>query len=604
MIQADDHNLSPEGPEDGHLSPLRLEALRLSQGTDFEYAHLRGCAQCRDGLALQRRLAHDLAPAADPPFAIPDERRRQILANTQRRLVQPPLRSILSSARRAWVPLALAATLLIGVAIGRWMGGPKPADVASSTGSDRAGLASRPDGEAPRPGHAGEHAARTGSRVEPRGSAGPGTVDPVQQGRSSSTTAEVPHGTRLDAADHGLPGGAPRDLDPSPPSGWSRQRAVVADRQVPSIPAPTPNSALQPTGERADPDAGRTGSTPQAPAEEATRQRPTTPSTATARTSPYSSAAHTTIKLATILPDGAPGTSELKSAADVIRHASADRVEIKLYLGVSGDEKDIVKKLEIGQLQAAHLTGLGLAEILPSIHVLDLPFLLSSYEQVDHVYEKLFSYFQSAFRERGFEFLGFTETGFVYVYSNLKIDSLETLRKAKIWAAEGDPLTDAFAREASLQTVPLGIPDVLQSLQTGLIDTVYGPPSGMIGLQWFTRVAFVQSVPFVHATGGIVMATRAFDALSPDLQSAVSKAMAEQAAIITRSLRQANDVSKAEITKAGVEQLPKPNDEFWKQVQDISDRVAEHQCDVIYPKFLLERVRALRDEAGLRQPTR
>ncbi|MFN7952572.1 MAG: TRAP transporter substrate-binding protein DctP [bacterium] len=308
-------------------------------------------------------------------------------------------------------------------------------------------------------------------------------------------------------------------------------------------------------------------------------------------------AAKQTIKLATILPDGAPGTTELRGAADAIKKASGDKVELKLYLGVSGDEKDIVKKLKINQLQAAHLTGLGLAEILPSIHVLDLPFFFTSYAEVDHVYENIFAHFQQAFREKGFEFLGFTETGFVYMYSNLKIENLAQLQQAKIWAAEGDPLTAAFVGEAKMQAVPLGIPDVLQSLQTGLIDTVYGPPSGMIGLQWFTKVKYVQTVPFVHATGGVVMSKKAFDALAPELQASLTKTMAEQAKLITQSLRKVNEDSKEEIRKSGVADLPKPSDEFWAQFKDISNRVTENQAGNLYTKELLDKVRKLRDEA-------
>jgi TRAP-type C4-dicarboxylate transport system substrate-binding protein len=303
------------------------------------------------------------------------------------------------------------------------------------------------------------------------------------------------------------------------------------------------------------------------------------------------------IKLATILPDGAPGTTELKDAANAIKKASGEKVELKLYLGVSGDEKDIVKKLKIGQLQAAHLTGLGLAEILPEIHVLDLPFFFNDYKQVDNVYSNVLPYFQEAFRPKGFEFLGFTETGFVYMYSNLKIENLADLQKAKIWAAEGDPLTAAFVGEAKMQAVPLGIPDVLQSLETGLIDTVYGPPSGMIGLQWFTKVKYVQTVPFVHATGGVVMSKKAYDALAPDQQASLMKTMAEQTKLITASLRKVNEESKDEIRKAGVQDLPKPSPEFWQQFKDIANRVTEKEAGQIYPKELLDKVRALRDAA-------
>ncbi|MFN7953946.1 MAG: TRAP transporter substrate-binding protein DctP, partial [bacterium] len=312
----------------------------------------------------------------------------------------------------------------------------------------------------------------------------------------------------------------------------------------------------------------------------------------------YDGYAKQTIRLATILPDGAPGTTELEGVADAIQKASGDHLGLKLYLGVSGDEKDIVKKLEINQLQAAHLTGLGLAEILPSIHVLDLPFFFTSYAQVDRVYDGVLSYFQQAFREKGFEFLGFTETGFVYLYSNRKIQNLADLQQAKIWAAEGDPLTAAFVAGAKIQSVPLAIPDVLTSLQIGLIDTVYGPPAGMIGLQWFTKVKYVQAVPFVHATGGLVMTKKAFDKLPPEMQAPFATTVAEQAELITQSLRKVNEESKREIQKAGVTALPEPSAEVWMQLRDIAQRVTESEAGHLYPRELLDGVRRLRDEAA------
>jgi len=34
------------------------------------------------------------------------------------------------------------------------------------------------------------------------------------------------------------------------------------------------------------------------------------------------------------------------------------------------------------------------------------------------------------------------------------------------------------------------VPDVLVGLQTGLVDVVYAPPSGVISLQWFTKTKY------------------------------------------------------------------------------------------------------------------
>ncbi len=595
-----------------HLGPLRLDAIRLGQGTDFEHAHLRGCAHCREGLAMLRRLDHELAPAASAPFEIPPDRRRVILANAERELAVIARARRRSVRPRAWLPFALAATLLVGLGLGRlWFASPNASErhialqerVTPSEPAARPRSAA-PAGEKPRPGDTEQGA--TATVVDD------GTLAVAPNERPS------PHESR---------GSAPLDL-PARPS-WmppSRPRAepsagprsVIAQRPDPALGAAekTKHAPDGSTSRVPDPPVVPTAREDRVPDPRGVGIAADLPITRAPAARAYPSAAQWprgayddpgtrwTIKLATILPDGAPGTSELKGAGDAIQQASGDKVELKLYLGVSGDEKDIVKKLEIGQLQAAQLTGLGLAEIVPSIHVLDLPFFFTSYAQVDRVYDGVLSYFQQAFREKGFEFLGFTETGFVYLYSNLKIESLADLKQAKLWAAEGDPLTAAFVGEAKMQSVPLGIPDVLQSLRTGLIDTVYGPPSGVIGLQWFTQIKYAQIVPFVHATGGVVMTTRVFDAMDPNLQASLTKTMADQARLITQSMRKVNEDSKQEIQKAGVMDLPRPGAEMWRQLGEIAQRVTEFEAGHLYPKELLERVRRLRDEAAAAEASR
>ena len=46
---------------------------------------------------------------------------------------------------------------------------------------------------------------------------------------------------------------------------------------------------------------------------------------------------------------------------------------------------------------------------------------------------------------------------------------------------EGDPLVEETYKALGVKPVPLSITDVLMSLQTGLLDTVYSSPQGAIG---------------------------------------------------------------------------------------------------------------------------
>ena len=94
------------------------------------------------------------------------------------------------------------------------------------------------------------------------------------------------------------------------------------------------------------------------------------------------------------------------------------------------------------------------------------------------------------------------------------------------------------------------------------------------------------------------MTTKAFDSLDRDRQAILARTIAAQAKSMTDSSRRVNEDSKAVIAQAGVEVLPRPSRETFQRLRDVSNRVIDLQADKLYPKVLLERVRALRDEAG------
>ena len=94
------------------------------------------------------------------------------------------------------------------------------------------------------------------------------------------------------------------------------------------------------------------------------------------------------IKFSTLAPEGSSWMKEIRRLADAVKEKTDGRVTFKFYPGgVSGDEKDVIRKMRVGQVHAAGFTGVGLGQILPEVRVLDLPFLFTSDEQVQHVYE-------------------------------------------------------------------------------------------------------------------------------------------------------------------------------------------------------------------------
>ena len=80
------------------------------------------------------------------------------------------------------------------------------------------------------------------------------------------------------------------------------------------------------------------------------------------------------VKMATPVPDGSIWHKGLKEMGEQWGQSTEGTVSLRLYAGgVAGDESAMVRKMGLGQLDAATLTVVGLAEIDQAFQVLGMP---------------------------------------------------------------------------------------------------------------------------------------------------------------------------------------------------------------------------------------
>src|SRR5947209_11010805 len=83
------------------------------------------------------------------------------------------------------------------------------------------------------------------------------------------------------------------------------------------------------------------------------------------------------IKVGTLAPNGSPWHTLLKEMGQKWEQASGGKVKLRVYPGgVLGNEGDMIKKMRIGQLQAAAVTTIGLHDISPDPQSLDVPMMI------------------------------------------------------------------------------------------------------------------------------------------------------------------------------------------------------------------------------------
>ncbi|EKD42731.1 MAG: hypothetical protein ACD_73C00040G0005 [uncultured bacterium] len=307
----------------------------------------------------------------------------------------------------------------------------------------------------------------------------------------------------------------------------------------------------------------------------------------------------TTLKIATLAPDGTSLFKGLQAVKNGIKAKTEGCVDVQLYAGGSaGDEKDVVRKMRIGQLSGAALTGVGLGMIEPEIRVLELPFLFkqaqgpTNYTQIDNVYGQMKPYFEQKFDEKGFKLLGWAEVGYVQIFTRDKpIKTRADMGGMKMWMWEGDPLAQAMYEALKVVPVPLAVTDVLTSLQTGLIDGCYAPPLGALAFQWHTKSKFVTKVDLVNGTGGLILAKAAWDSLGAQ-QAAVKEVIASEAQKLTAQSRTDNAQSMQVLATAGL-QIVELDPAAKTELQGISTEVAQKLVGKLYPQALLDKILAL-----------
>jgi TRAP-type C4-dicarboxylate transport system substrate-binding protein len=259
------------------------------------------------------------------------------------------------------------------------------------------------------------------------------------------------------------------------------------------------------------------------------------------------------IKIATLAPEGSSWMKTFHSIDAEVREKTDKQVGFKFYPGgVLGDEKDMLRKMHIGQIHGAALTSAGLSAIFNEMDVFQIPFLFESHHEVDYVTEEMTAFFQKGFDENGYILLGWSEGGFVRLMSTTPVATLDDLRKVKVWTWEDSPMTKVIFDQANVSAIPLSVPDVLVGLQTGLVDVVYAPPIGAISLQWFTKIKYLTDVNLIYLIGGLVIHKKVFNKISPDHQKILLETCRHRMNELKTNIRQENQEAIQVMVKHGV----------------------------------------------------
>ena len=302
------------------------------------------------------------------------------------------------------------------------------------------------------------------------------------------------------------------------------------------------------------------------------------------------------VKLGTSAPEGSSWDQIFKEMGEKWKQATGGTVALRIYPGgVLGDEPDLVRKMRVGQIQAAALTAAGLSGIDASVAALQVPMMYRSYDELDYVREHLRPALEKRLLEKDFVVLNWGDAGWVMFFAKEPFGTPDDVRKMKLFVWAGDNDAVDLWKTAGFHPVPLPSTEILTGLQTGLINAFDTTPLLALSSQWFGLAPHMLDLRWAPLVGATVMTKKAWDRIPSGARPAVLKAAAEAGERLKADIRAANDKAIAAMQEHGlrvVSSTPSIEAAWQKTAEEIYPKIR----GTVVPPAVFDEARRLRDE--------
>lgn len=303
-----------------------------------------------------------------------------------------------------------------------------------------------------------------------------------------------------------------------------------------------------------------------------------------------------TIKLGTLAPNNSPYYDILRDLGETWEKISNGSVRLRIYAGgVAGDDPDMVRKMRIGQLDAALVAGSGLYEIAHETKAIQLPMMFNDDHEWDYVRTQIAAKLEKIYAAKGFKVLLWGDGGWVYLFTQKPVihpDELKPLRLF-VWAGDQDNL-QAW-KNMGYRAVPLAVNEIHSALHSGLINAYITTPLAALSFQWFGLSKEMTNVKLVPLVGALVIAERKWQTIPPEIRARLAQSSQEAGKRFLLQMRQHSAQAVGVMQQHGLTVHDVPPD----VLSEWNDRFRANYPTIMggnVPPELVAEVERLRDE--------
>jgi TRAP-type C4-dicarboxylate transport system substrate-binding protein len=253
----------------------------------------------------------------------------------------------------------------------------------------------------------------------------------------------------------------------------------------------------------------------------------------------------------------------------------------------------MVRKMQIGQLQGAAITAVGLHEITPEPQAVDVPRLIDNEAEADYVQEKINPELEGYIAAKGFVVIQWGEVGFAKFFSTKPYATPQDASGGKVFSWEGDPAAEDAWRKAGLHPVVVSSTDIIPSLQTGMINIVTDPPLYAYTTGIYEKANNMTDVNWGFLTGATVVRQDAWEKIPPEMRPKLLDIAHEYGKRTVAEVRKMNADALKQMKDKGLKVITPADMKPWDDAAQNAWTVVRGK---VVPAAVFDKVRALRDE--------
>jgi TRAP-type C4-dicarboxylate transport system substrate-binding protein len=268
---------------------------------------------------------------------------------------------------------------------------------------------------------------------------------------------------------------------------------------------------------------------------------------------PAAAQAPVTVKMATLVPENSGWFLVLKDVADKWNRVSGGKVRVILYPGGrQGDDPDVVRKMNLGTLNAGVLTSVGVAEIDKAVYALGIPMAFRDYDEVYAVLEKMRPRLEGSLESKGFIVLNWADGGWAQFFSKSAVRTPDDMRKLKLFVWAGDPKTVEIWKSLKFDPRPAPSTELVTGLQTGLFEAFAAPPQVSVITRYYENAKFMLDLKWGLLLGATLIKKDVWERIPADLRPQLLQIAQEAGKKLQADIRASGERDVEAMKKAGL----------------------------------------------------